>query len=44
LELGGTAGALIFDEEKPPEVDQDLVMIFDDWRIGTKGKIDEASF
>ena len=40
----GLHGALIVDEEKPPEVDQDLVMIFDDWRIGTKGKIDEASF
>ena len=40
----GLHGALIVDEEKPPEVDQDLVLIFDDWRIGTKGKIDEASF
>ena len=40
FELGGTTGALIVDEEKPPEVDQDLVLIFDDWRIGTKGKID----
>ena len=36
----GLHGALIVDEEKPPEVDQDLVLIFDDWRIGTKGKID----
>jgi len=44
FELGGTTGALIVDKEKPPEADQDLVLIFDDWRIGTKGKIDEASF
>jgi len=44
FELGGTTGALIIDEEKPPEVDQDLVLIFEDWRIGTKGKIDDASF
>jgi FtsP/CotA-like multicopper oxidase with cupredoxin domain len=40
----GLHGAFIVEEERPPAVDQDLVLIFDDWRIGRDGKIDEASF
>ncbi len=40
----GLHGALIIEEEKPPAVDQDVVMIFDDWRIGKDGQIDDASF
>lgn len=39
----GLYGAFIVEEEKAPPVDQDRVLIFDDWRIGEDGKIDEAS-
>ncbi len=40
----GLYGPFIVEEEKPPTVDQDLVLMFDDWRIGDDGAIDEASF
>lgn len=40
----GLYGALIVDEANPPRVDRDLVLIFDDWRLGRDGQIDEASF
>jgi len=39
----GLHGAFIIEEEAPPAVDQDLVMVFDDWRVGEDGQIDEAS-
>lgn len=39
----GLYGAFIVEEENPPRVDRDHVLIFDDWRIGEDGKIHEAS-
>ena len=39
----GLQGALVVDEEKPPAVDQDIVLIIDDWRLDRDGKIDEQS-
>ena len=39
----GLYGAFIVEEENAPKVDQDRVLIFDDWRIGDDGKIHEAS-
>ena len=32
------------EESAPPDVDQDRVLTFDDWRIGNDGRIDERSF
>jgi len=40
----GLYGALIVDEDAPVDVDQDLIMIVDDWRLDDKGAIDEKSF
>ncbi len=40
----GLAGAFIVEEAEPPGVDQDLVLMFDDWRIDRDGKIHERSF
>ncbi|HUS95929.1 MAG TPA: multicopper oxidase family protein [Hyphomicrobiaceae bacterium] len=40
----GLYGALVVEEPTPPAADQDLVLVFDDWRLGRDGKIDEASF
>ena len=40
----GLSGLLIVDEEDPPAVDQDLVLVVDDWRLGEDGAIHEASF
>mgnify|MGYP001820406160 FL=1 len=40
----GLYGVLIVQEASPPAVDQDLIVVFDDWRIGENGQIDEASF
>ena len=40
----GLYGVLIVDEPEPPHVDQDVVLVFDDWRIDEQGQIDEASF
>lgn len=40
----GLYGALIVDEPEPPAVDQDLVLMLDDWRLNADGAVDEASF
>jgi len=40
----GLYGALIVEEHDAPQVDQDILMIADDWRLGENGAIDEASF
>ncbi len=39
----GLYGAFVVEESKPPAVDQDRVLIFDDWRLGDDGRIDERS-
>ena len=39
----GLYGALIVEEAAPPRVDHDVALIFDDWRLGRDGQIDEAS-
>lgn len=40
----GLYGALIVEERNPPEVDRDLVLMFDDWRLDKDGQIHDASF
>lgn len=40
----GLHGMLIVDEVDPPEVDQDLVLVFDDWRLQRDGQIHAESF
>ena len=40
----GLYGALIVEERAPPDVDQDLLVVADDWRLDDSGRIDEASF
>jgi FtsP/CotA-like multicopper oxidase with cupredoxin domain len=40
----GLHGALVVEESEPPAVDQDLVLVVDDWRLDDAGQIDEASF
>jgi FtsP/CotA-like multicopper oxidase with cupredoxin domain len=35
----GLYGALIVDEETPPAVDRDLILIVDDWSLGSDGQI-----
>ncbi len=40
----GLHGAFIVEEPEAPQVDQDIVMVFDDWRLADDGKIDDASF
>lgn len=40
----GLYGALIVEEDERVDVDQDIVMIADDWRLNGDGAIDEASF
>ena len=40
----GLYGLLIVEETDPPEVDRDIALIFDDWRVGDDGEIDEESF
>jgi len=40
----GLYGPLIVDEPDPPEVDQDIALVFDDWRLDETGQIHEASF
>ncbi len=39
----GLYGALIVDEPDPPAVDQDIIVIADDWFLGDDGQIHEAS-
>ena len=33
--------ALIVDEEMPPDVDYDEVLVLDDWRLDAEAQIDE---
>lgn len=40
----GLYGALIVDEPQPVDVDQDLVLVLDDWRLAEDGSVHEASF
>ncbi len=40
----GLYGPLIVEEAEPPEVDRDLVLILDDWRLTAEGGLDEESF
>ena len=40
----GSTEVLIVDEKEPPQVDQDLVLIFDDWRLQDDGQIHAESF
>lgn len=40
----GLQGAFIVAEDRPPVVDQDIVLTVDDWRLDQDGKIDEQSF
>lgn len=40
----GLYGTLIVEEAAPPKVDRDLVLNFDDWRLGEDGKLHEGSF
>jgi FtsP/CotA-like multicopper oxidase with cupredoxin domain len=35
----GLYGVLIVDEEKPPIVDRDLILVIDDWTLGPDGQI-----
>ena len=39
----GLYGALIVEEPEPPQVDREVLMVIDDWRLGDDGQIDEAS-
>lgn len=38
----GLYGPLIIDEPTPPEVDQDIVFLIDDWRLTQEAQIDES--
>lgn len=38
----GLYGVLVVDEDKPPEVDRDLVLVIDEWNIGPDGQIPPA--
>ncbi len=40
----GLYGPLIVEEPEPVAVDQDIVLMFDDWRLKPDGSIDEGSF
>jgi FtsP/CotA-like multicopper oxidase with cupredoxin domain len=40
----GLYGPLIVDEPQPVDVDRDLVLVLDDWRLAEDGTIHEASF
>ena len=40
----GLHGALIITEKIPPKVDQDVVMVLDDWRLDEQGQIHAESF
>lgn len=39
----GLYGALIVEEDVPPDVDRDLLLIADDWRLNAAGEIDEKT-
>jgi FtsP/CotA-like multicopper oxidase with cupredoxin domain len=40
----GLYGPLIVDAPQPVDIDQDLVLVLDDWRLGEDGAVHEASF
>ena len=40
----GLYGVLIVEEPAPVAVDRDIVLVLDDWRLTSEGKLDEASF
>lgn len=40
----GLYGVLIVEEDEPPDVDQDLFLVADDWRLREDGQIDTESF
>lgn len=40
----GLYGALIVDEDTPPEVDRDLLLVLDDWLVEPDGTIRDARF
>lgn len=40
----GLYGMLVVEETDPPEADQDLAFIVDDWRLDNRGQIDSQSF
>lgn len=40
----GLYGIILVEEKAPPVVDQDLVLVFDDWLISQTGQIHEESF
>lgn len=40
----GLAGALIVEDDAPPEVDLDLVWLLDDWRLDAQGRIAERFY
>jgi FtsP/CotA-like multicopper oxidase with cupredoxin domain len=40
----GLYGALIVDESERIDVDQDILLVIDDWRLLADGSLDEASF
>jgi FtsP/CotA-like multicopper oxidase with cupredoxin domain len=40
----GLYGPLIVDEAEPVDVDRDVMLVFDDWRLQPGGALDEASF
>lgn len=39
----GLYGVLIVDEDEPPKVDRDLILVIDDWHIGSDGQILSAA-
>ena len=39
----GLYGVLLVDEEEPPDVDRDLLLVADDWRLDAEGRIDEKT-
>ena len=39
----GLYGPLIIDDDQDPEVDHDLCLMIDDWRLDNDGQIDQAS-
>jgi FtsP/CotA-like multicopper oxidase with cupredoxin domain len=40
----GVSGVLIVEESEPVDVDRDIVLVLDDWRLAANGEIDTASF
>jgi FtsP/CotA-like multicopper oxidase with cupredoxin domain len=40
----GLYGPLIVEESEPVDVDRDVMLVFDDWRLKPDGGVDEASF